>query len=57
MECSKENKCIECHVTQCANHSTCGEYCALDRITVGTHEGNPTMDQCTDCLSFQKKTM
>ena len=55
MECSKENHCIECHVTQCRNHSTCGEYCALDHITVGTHEANPTVDQCTDCLSFQKR--
>ena len=30
-------------------------YCSLDRITVGTHEYNPTEDQCTDCKSFRKK--
>ncbi len=49
------NKCIECTVTQCANHCGSSNYCALDRILVGTHEGNPTMDQCTDCKSFRKK--
>ena len=52
---SNANKCIECTVHQCANHSTDSNYCALDRILVGTHEGNPTMDQCTDCKSFRKK--
>ena len=49
------NKCIECTVHQCANHCSDSNYCALDRILVGTHEGNPTMDQCTDCKSFRKK--
>ena len=52
---SNANKCIECTVHQCANHSTDSNYCALERILVGTHEGNPTMDQCTDCKSFRKK--
>ena len=28
---------------------------ALDKIRVGTHEMNPTEDQCTDCKSFRKK--
>ena len=23
-------------------------------IQVGTHESRPTMDQCTDCQSYQK---
>ena len=55
MGCSKENHCIQCSVEQCKNHSTCGAYCSLDCITVGTHEANPTMDQCTECLSFEKK--
>ena len=49
------NKCIECTVNQCANHATTGNYCALERILVGTHEANPTQDQCTDCMSFRKK--
>ena len=30
-------------------------YCSLDRIRVGTHECDPTVDACTDCLSFVKK--
>ena len=42
-------------VEQCANHCPTASYCALDSITVGTHEANPTMDQCTDCKSFQRK--
>ena len=54
MDC-KANKSIECTVKQCANHCSDSNYCALDRILVGTHEGNPTMDQCTDCKSFRKK--
>ena len=52
---SNANKCIECTVQQCANHCGDANYCALDRILVGTHEGNPSMDQCTDCKSFRKK--
>ena len=54
MDC-KANKHIECTVQQCANHCGDANYCALDRILVGTHEGNPTMDQCTDCKSFRRK--
>ena len=49
------NKSIECTVQQCANHSNAGNYCALERILVGTHECDPTQDQCTDCMSFRKK--
>ncbi len=49
------NKCIECTVKQCANHAQTSNYCALDKIMVGTHESNPTQDQCTDCMSFRKK--
>ena len=49
------NKHIECTVKQCTHH--CGEanFCSLDKILVGTHEANPAMDQCTDCMSFRKK--
>ena len=54
MDC-RANKSIECTVQQCANHCSDSNYCALDRILVGTHEGNPTMDQCTDYKSFRKK--
>lgn len=49
------NKSIECTVQQCAHHCDEANYCSLDRILVGTHEGNPTVDQCTDCKSFRKK--
>ena len=49
------NKCIECTVSQCAYHCDDANYCSLDRILVGTHESNPTVDQCTDCMSFRKK--
>ena len=55
MDNCKANKCIECTVTQWRNHCETSNFCALDRIRVGTHEMNPTMDQCTDCLSFQCK--
>ena len=51
----KENKCIECSVQQCANHCPNGNYCALSKIHVGTHEADPSMDACTDCQSFRKK--
>lgn len=49
------NKCIACTVSQCAYHSDEADYCSLDKILVGTHETNPTQDQCTDCMSFRKK--
>lgn len=51
----KANHSIECTVQQCANHCQQENYCSLDRIVVGTHETNPTMDQCTDCQSFMLK--
>ena len=25
------------------------------QVVIGTHEANPTMDQCTDCQSFKKQ--
>ncbi len=49
------NTSIKCTVKQCRNHCQDKEYCSLDCISIGTHESNPTQDQCTDCLSFQKK--
>ena len=51
----KANKRIHCTVTSCGNHCCCEDYCSLDSIQVGTHETDPTMDQCTDCQSFVKK--
>lgn len=52
MESKNCNRSIECTVTQCANHSKNENYCALNKIKVGTHEKNPTVSQCTDCESF-----
>ena len=47
------NQAIRCSVQQCANHCSEDNYCALDAISVGTHEMNPTEKKCTDCESFQ----
>ncbi len=49
------NKSIECSVVSCANHCNSEDYCSLAKIHVGTHECTPTMDQCTDCMSFRKR--
>ena len=49
------NKAIQCTVTNCANHCQTESYCGLNTIRVGTHEANPTKEQCTDCLSFRMK--
>lgn len=50
-----ENLSIKCTVQQCRYHSCNKDYCTLDSILVGTHETNPTMEQCTDCKSFEMK--
>lgn len=50
-----ENRNIQCYVENCKNHSAKGEYCSLNTITVGTHETNPTVPECTDCRSFVAK--
>ncbi|MCI9273193.1 MAG: DUF1540 domain-containing protein [Clostridiales bacterium] len=52
---SQANQSIKCIVKQCQNHCDNQDYCSLDCITVGTHETNPTMCQCTDCESFVPK--
>ncbi len=52
---NKANKCIQCTVNNCKHHCVNENYCSLDTIQVGTHECNPTMDQCTDCKSFDLK--
>ena len=49
------NKCIKCTVTECKNHNPTQDYCSLDCIVIGTHETNPSMEQCTDCQSFVPK--
>ena len=52
MDKTNPNTCIECSVTQCANHATDVKYCALNKIKLGTHEKNPTVSRCVDCESF-----
>lgn len=49
---NKCNESIRCTVDNCSHHFGMKNYCTLDCIQVGTHEANPTMDQCTDCKSF-----
>lgn len=48
------NTSIHCSVTECAHHCENAQYCGLNAIQVGTHESNPSMEQCTDCQSFEK---
>ena len=48
MDNCKANKCIECTVTQCANHCSTSNYCALDCIRVGTHENICPMARTPD---------
>lgn len=48
------NTAIHCSVTDCAHHCENAQYCGLNAIQVGTHESDPSMDQCTDCRSFEK---
>jgi len=50
------NQTIKCTVQQCQYNDKEKTNCTLDSITVGTHECNPTEDQCTDCKSFQKRS-
>lgn len=50
----KCNHCIECDVTECRHHDACENYCTLNTVKIGTHEGNPTVDSCTDCKSFKR---
>lgn len=49
------NTSIKCAVESCTHHCKTQQYCGLGSIQVGTHESNPTQDQCTDCQSFRKQ--
>ena len=53
--CSNANHSIHCTVTQCKNHANADNYCALNTVSIGTHEANPSEPQCVDCNSFVKK--
>ena len=56
MEQMKKNSSIKCTVSQCKYNMVTEDYCGLNCITVGTHEANPTVPECTDCHSFVKRT-
>lgn len=47
------NHCIECSVTNCKNHNKSQNYCALEAISVGTHDPEPQTQSCVDCRSFE----
>lgn len=51
----KANESIQCTVEQCIHHCGDENYCSLDTIQVGTHEADPTVVECTDCESFERK--
>ena len=51
-----KNPSIKCDVVSCKHNMDSEHYCTLDCICVGTHEANPTVPECTDCLSFEKKS-
>ncbi|MBQ3123018.1 MAG: DUF1540 domain-containing protein [Firmicutes bacterium] len=51
---SNYNSSIKCTVNSCKYNNTSKNYCTLSCVSIGTHEKNPSMDQCTDCLSFEK---
>ncbi|MBP5605019.1 MAG: DUF1540 domain-containing protein [Ruminiclostridium sp.] len=55
MSSERANKCIECTVSNCTHHCGSSNFCSLDSIRIGTHENNPEVEQCTDCLSFSMK--
>ncbi len=47
------NRCIGCTVQQCAHHAGKDNFCTLDKVSIGTHEKDPTEPQCVDCESFR----
>ncbi|HCA54239.1 MAG: DUF1540 domain-containing protein [Acutalibacteraceae bacterium] len=49
------NRSVHCSVEQCLYHCNSCDYCSLDHIRIGTHECDPSREQCTDCLSFARK--
>ena len=56
MENKTKNSSIKCSVSQCKYNMVTEDYCSLNCISVGTHEANPTVPECTDCNSFVKRT-
>lgn len=56
MDKTNKNSAIRCTVTSCENHNAHENYCALESISVGTHEPHPSQCQCVDCESFVAKS-
>ncbi|HBB72373.1 MAG TPA: DUF1540 domain-containing protein [Ruminococcus sp.] len=52
----KKNDSVRCSVSQCQFNLSEAGYCSLDCISVGTHEADPTVPECTDCNSFVKRS-
>ena len=52
----KKNPCIVCSVEQCAHHMCSENFCTLDQICVDTHEAEPSVKECVDCASFEKRS-
>lgn len=48
-----KNPSIKCSITECKHHYGSENYCSLNCISIGTHEVNPTVVECTDCESFE----
>ena len=53
MENKQKNPNIHCTVTSCRHHCGGENYCALNAVSIGTHEPNPTQCECVDCNSFE----
>ena len=51
----QENRSIQCTVQQCRHHCGSENYCTLNSVMIGTHEANPTVCECVDCKSFERK--
>lgn len=52
----KKNPNIHCTVEQCRYNMCSENYCTLDVVNIGTHENNPTVKECVDCNSFEKRS-
>lgn len=50
-----KNPSIHCDVRSCKYNMESDQYCTLNSIKVGTHEPHPTVPQCVDCESFEKR--
>ena len=49
------NPSIECSVKQCRHHCGSKNFCSLEHVQIGTHESDPSVKECVDCLSFTRK--